>query len=92
MIGVPPATPSTTAQHKNVDDTLQQIKTPFHNQILERRIETLDADREVLRRLNKSLVEENELLKSSKTSHIPGLSKAYKRSRRRSLTIRYEIL
>ena len=45
------------------DSKLQQIRQPYYHQVLQKRIQTLDADREVLRQLNKSLTEENQNLK-----------------------------
>ncbi|XP_066924857.1 paramyosin-like isoform X1 [Clytia hemisphaerica] len=49
---------------------LDQIRQPYYNQVLQKRIQTLDADREVLRQLNKALVEENQNLKLKNQSQI----------------------
>jgi len=49
---------------------LDQIRQPYYNQVLQKRIQTLDADREVLRQLNKALAEENQNLKLKNQSQI----------------------
>ena len=54
------------------DSKLDQIRQPYYNQVLQKRIQTLDADREVLRQLNKALVQENQNLKSKNQSQING--------------------
>jgi len=46
-----------------VDEKINQIRQPYYNQVLQKRIQTLDADREVLRQMNRNLVDENENLK-----------------------------
>lgn len=57
------ATVKDDQQFSQEDNKLQQIRQPYYHQVLQKRIQTLDADREVLRQLNKALTEENQNLK-----------------------------